>query len=137
AVGRRFRDHLDRDHGARTRLVLDHDRLAEQLLEAGLHDARHRIRAAARREADDHPDRVLRIGARRAGRACDEPKREPKTEPETCRDCGSHERPHPGALPSFYLRRNLARARWLMKTPTLFIQSSPDQTRPRISSITP
>ena len=69
AVGRGLGDRIDPDHGAGTRLVLDHDRLSQLLLQALLDDARHRIRAAARREADDEADRLVGEGSRRWERA--------------------------------------------------------------------
>jgi len=62
-------DLSDGDHGAGARLVLDHHRLAELALEAGMDDARHGVRAAARREADDQADRPIRKGARRRDHA--------------------------------------------------------------------
>ena len=43
AVGRGLGDRFDRDHAAGAGAVLDHDRLAEQLLHARLDDARHRV----------------------------------------------------------------------------------------------
>ena len=73
AIGRRFGD-LSRGHGAgRARPVLDHDRLAEELRHARRQDARHDVGAAARRKADHHANRLVRVarnlslGLRRPG----------------------------------------------------------------------
>jgi len=63
AVGCGLRDRVDPDHGARAGLVLDHDRLPQLLLQAELDSARHRIRAAAGRKADDETNRLVGIGA--------------------------------------------------------------------------
>ena len=70
AIRRRLR-HMARGDGAgRAGPVVDHDRLAEQLGEPGLQDARHYIGAAARRKAHHHAHGLRRIvlRARRGGR---------------------------------------------------------------------
>ena len=64
AVGRRFRDLVDGDRAACTRPVLDDDRLAQLPLQTGLHDARDRVTAAARRKADNEADGLVGISAR-------------------------------------------------------------------------
>ena len=61
AVGRRFRDRIDPDHGARTGLVLDHDRLLEDFGQLLPDQARENVVAAAGGEADDDPDRLVGI----------------------------------------------------------------------------
>jgi hypothetical protein len=53
AVGRRLRRHLHADEAARSALVLDHERLAEVLLQLGRDRARDDVAAAAGREGHD------------------------------------------------------------------------------------
>ena len=69
AVGRRARDHLAGDIAAGAGAVLDHDRLAERLLEPLAEDARHHVARAAGREAEHERDRPRRIGLRLRRRA--------------------------------------------------------------------
>ena len=57
AIGLRLGDEIGADDRARAALVLDHDRLAGILRDLLGHDARHRIRPAARRVGDDELDR--------------------------------------------------------------------------------
>ena len=61
AVRRRLRDLAGRHGAGCARPVLDHDRLAEQLRHARRQDARNDVGAAARREADHHPNRFAGI----------------------------------------------------------------------------
>ena len=67
AVGLRLGERIHRDHAARTGTVLDDDRLAELLLQLGLHQPRDDIGAAARRMRQDPADRPIRKGAERSG----------------------------------------------------------------------
>ena len=61
AVGRRLRDRACREHRARTRAVLDDDRLAERGLHRLLQQPRDDIDPAAGRVADKNMDRLARI----------------------------------------------------------------------------
>ena len=61
AVGRGLGDVVDRDVAAGAGAVLDHDLLAELLAERPLHDARGRVGAAARLEADHDGDRLVGV----------------------------------------------------------------------------
>ncbi len=61
AVGFRLRHHLGAEDRACAAAVLDHDRLADRFPDALGDDARHRIRAAARRIGNDELDRPRRI----------------------------------------------------------------------------
>ena len=67
AVGRRLGDRIDPDGAAGARPVVDHDRLAETLLEMRLQGARQDVGAAAGREGHDQADRLggIRLGRRR------------------------------------------------------------------------
>ena len=75
AVGRRARDLLRGDHGARARLVLHQHRHAQRLGEPGRHDARLDVRGAAGGEADQHADRLPRFGKGLRPRGQREPER--------------------------------------------------------------
>jgi hypothetical protein len=66
AVGRGLRDQLVGDVGAGPRSVLDDHRLAEELGELRREQPRVDVDAAAGRETDDEPDRLERIGLRKA-----------------------------------------------------------------------
>ena len=80
AVGRRLGDRIDGEQAAGARTVLDDQRLAEQLFDARLHEARHRVRASTRRKTDQDADRLVRPGGRSpAGECC----------AQTCDECGS------------------------------------------------
>jgi hypothetical protein len=82
AVGRRLRDDVGAERAGRAAAVVDHDRLAERMLEAFLHDARDHVGAAAGRVRHDELDRLvgegaLRVDRRRDRRECREGERRP------------------------------------------------------------
>ncbi len=77
AVGIRLGDHRGGDRSAGAGAVFDDDRLAEIFAELLLHDARHGVGPAPRREADHDGDRTAWIGlpsgVRNHGKRRDEP----------------------------------------------------------------
>ena len=69
AIGRRTHHPTDADRAARSRDVLDHERLAEHSLHAVAKDARHRVRRTACGERHHDGDRVRREVVRTHTRA--------------------------------------------------------------------
>ena len=100
AVGRRFDDLLRADHAAGAGAVLDHDRLAELLLQHVADQARRHVGRSSGAEGNDDPDRPRRVILRETGGG----------KIWQCKkDCGQRERkpwgPHfnlPGILLLFY-----------------------------------
>jgi hypothetical protein len=64
AVGRGFRDQIERDHAAGTRPVLDDDRLTERFVQLGPDQAAKNIDRAARGEGHNDAHRFRRVRLR-------------------------------------------------------------------------
>jgi hypothetical protein len=79
AVRRRLRDLIGAERAGSTRLVLDHDRLAQPLRDIGAENPRHRIDRAARRIRNDEPDRPARV-VLRGRRPCRDQRREARNQ---------------------------------------------------------
>ena len=84
----RTRDILGGERSAGANLVLDNDRLFQQLGQRLRNDARDNVGAAAGAEADNHMDRPVRwpLGRGRRGRGDDEARRD-----SDCDDSAFHE----------------------------------------------
>src|SRR5262249_39548677 len=87
AVGRRVGDGLGCDVAAGARAVIDHERLAEDLLELAAEDAGKHVARSARREGDDEghgPRRIIRgAGGRHRAHQQSRPNQDARSPPTT------------------------------------------------------
>src|SRR3984893_2375236 len=87
AVAGGLRDQRGSDIAARSRVVLDIERLTEDLRQLGRKQAGNHIDWPARRKRRNRPDRPLRIGGLPVGGACEDAGRQEHgdPQPQTCR----------------------------------------------------